>query len=381
MNGRILCVDDEEKILSAFRRQLGGRFVIVTAVGPLPALDVISANGPFAVIVSDMRMPGMDGVQFLAEARKRAPDSVRVILTGFADLQTAVEAVNEVNIFRFLTKPCSTDTLAKVLEAGLEQYRLITSEKELLEKTLSGAIKVLTEVLSLTNPAAFGHASRVERLVREICRQMHVDNAWQCEVAATLSQIGCVTVPLETLEKVYRGETVGESEARMLAAHPVVGSELIANIPRLEQVAEIIRLQQKCLSDRACTAGTEAAPIPLGARILKAAIDYDVRRSRARSERDAVAELRMEGHCYDADVLDALEAVSKLDASLEIRECLIKDLKVNTIITENVTAPDGFLIVGKGQEVTPSLLQRLKNFAVCRGLVDDLRIRVREQRG
>lgn len=107
MNGRILCVDDEEKILSAFRRQFEGRFDIVPAVGALAALEIIAASGPFAVIVSDMRMPGMDGVKFLSEARKRAPDSVRVMLTGFADLQTAVEAVNEVNIFRFLTKPCS----------------------------------------------------------------------------------------------------------------------------------------------------------------------------------------------------------------------------------------------------------------------------------
>ena len=140
MTEKILCVDDEANILEAHQRGLGKQFHIETALGAEQALGQIDAQGPYTVVVSDMRMPGMDGVQLLSEVRKRAPDSVRIMLTGFADLQTAIEAVNEGNIFRFLTKPCPQETLAKALSAGIEQYRLVTAEKELLAKTLRGAI-------------------------------------------------------------------------------------------------------------------------------------------------------------------------------------------------------------------------------------------------
>jgi DNA-binding NtrC family response regulator len=128
-------VDHEENILLAYQRQLRKEFQIETALGGGPAPEAIAQRGPYAVIVSDMRMPGMDGVQFLSKVKERAPDSVRMMLTGNNDLQTAMQAVNEGNSFRFLTKPCTPETLAKALEAGLEQYRLITAERELLEKT------------------------------------------------------------------------------------------------------------------------------------------------------------------------------------------------------------------------------------------------------
>ncbi len=169
MSERILCVDDDENILDAYKRALRRQFQIETAPGGQQALGMMDARNPYAVIVSDMRMPGMDGVQLLATVKQRAPESVRIMLTGNSDQQTAMEAVNEGNIFRFLTKPCPPDKLAKALTAGIEQYRLVTAEKVLLETTLSGAIKVLTEVLSLTNPTAFGHASRVRRIVRKLC--------------------------------------------------------------------------------------------------------------------------------------------------------------------------------------------------------------------
>ncbi|MFH1417727.1 MAG: response regulator, partial [Planctomycetota bacterium] len=136
MSKKILCVDDDPNILNAYRRGLRRLFEIETAEGGAEGLEAIASQGPFAVVVSDMRMPGMDGIQFLTAVKKRAPESVRIMLTGNADQQTAMDAVNEGSIFRFLTKPCPPEHLAKALTAGIEQYRLITAEKELLGKTL-----------------------------------------------------------------------------------------------------------------------------------------------------------------------------------------------------------------------------------------------------
>ena len=166
----------------AMRRQLRKRFEVVTANGGAEGLKTIADGDGFAVIVSDLRMPEMDGIKFLSHVRERFPDSVRIMLTGNADVESAIHAVNEGHLFRFLTKPCPPDQLIATLEAGIEQHRLITAEKELLEKTLKGSIKILTDILSLICPAAFGRASRVRRLARRVAAQLNVNKVWQVEI-------------------------------------------------------------------------------------------------------------------------------------------------------------------------------------------------------
>ena len=168
MTHKILFVDDEANLLSAMERQFRKQYEVDIALGAEKGLEAVSHNGSYAVIVSDFRMPGLNGVEFLAKVRELAPDSTRMMLTGHADLKTAMEAVNEGHIFRFLTKPCPPEVMGKALESGVSQYRLINAERELLEKTLNGSIKVLTQILSLLNPEAFGRASRISRYVREV---------------------------------------------------------------------------------------------------------------------------------------------------------------------------------------------------------------------
>ncbi len=138
---RILCVDDEPSVLDGLRRTLRSVFIVETAIGGRLGLEILRAKGPFVVVTSDLRMPLMNGVEFLSRAREIAPDTVRVLLTGQGDMEAAIGAVNEGNIFRFLTKPCPTGTLVRSLMACAEQYRLLTAEKVLLEQTLRGSIK------------------------------------------------------------------------------------------------------------------------------------------------------------------------------------------------------------------------------------------------
>jgi DNA-binding NtrC family response regulator len=115
MNRKILFVDDEENVLRAFERNLRPHFEIATAVGPAAGLSAIAGHGPYAVVISDLRMPGMDGIQFLTAVGKESPDSVRLIISGNADLQAAIAAMNEGGIFRFLTKPCARKRFAAPL--------------------------------------------------------------------------------------------------------------------------------------------------------------------------------------------------------------------------------------------------------------------------
>ena len=132
------------------------------------------------------------------------------------------------------------EDLTLALRACIEQYRLVLSEKELLEKTLFGAVQVLTEVLSLVNPVAFGKSNRVRNYVSHIARRLSVTHSWEFEVAAMLCQLGCVTLTPETMESVHMGQVLSPEEQHRYNSHPVVARDLLTRIPRLEAVAEMI---------------------------------------------------------------------------------------------------------------------------------------------
>src|SRR5262249_51713717 len=153
-----------------------------TALGPEQGLELLSKAGPYAVIVSDLRMPGMNGIQFLAEAKAIVPDSIRIMLTGYADTSAAIAAVNQGNIFRFLNKPCVGEVLNHTLLAALEQHRLVTAERVLLEQTLRGSIEVLTEMLSLSSPDVFSQTARLRECVRHISQRLECQDGWRFEV-------------------------------------------------------------------------------------------------------------------------------------------------------------------------------------------------------
>lgn len=134
MNKRILFVDDENNVLQGYRRSLRNYFDVSIANSGKLGLELIQNEEPFAVVISDFRMPEMDGIEFLHNVKQHSPDTVRIILTGFADLQLAIDAINEGNIFRFLTKPIQNDKLVGSINEAVELHRLVTTEKELNRK-------------------------------------------------------------------------------------------------------------------------------------------------------------------------------------------------------------------------------------------------------
>jgi len=205
MGDKVLFVDDEPAFLTGYKLMLPENFEADTAVGGEQGLAAIRDEGPYAVVVSDMRMPGMNGVQFLAQVRQAAPSTVRIMLTGYSDISAAMDAVNEGNIFRFLAKPCEQEILAKAIASCLVQYRLVTSEKDLLENTLMGSIKVLTDVLGAVSPEAFGKSIRITHCVRHLVAKFHIPSSWCFEAAAMLSQLGCIMLDSELIQGAYVG--------------------------------------------------------------------------------------------------------------------------------------------------------------------------------
>ena len=270
---KILAVDDDPLNIAVITELLDEQYDLHTACGGQEGLEVLSREGSFAVVISDYQMPGMNGITFLSKVRDAAPDTVRIMLTGNADLQSAIEAVNQGYIFRFLTKPASLEVLTSGLEAALEQYRLRQAERMLLEQTVRGSIEVLVDVLGLSSPDAFGRATRVQSYVKQIVARLGLEESWQYETAALLCQVGFVGIPPEIIEKHVVGEELSSACKQMMDRHVSIARDLLDKIPRLEPVAEII-VNQRIRYEHAKDSALDQR-ISLGSQILALALDFD----------------------------------------------------------------------------------------------------------
>ncbi|MCB2188714.1 MAG: response regulator [Deltaproteobacteria bacterium] len=375
---KILFVDDEPEVLNSFRRQLRGKFNLAFAQGGEQGLATLAAEGPFAVVVSDLRMPGMNGITFLGRVLQTAPDTVRMMLTGFADAEAAIAAVNEGNIFRFLTKPCPDDQLLKALVAAIKQHRLVRAERELLEQTLQGSIKVLTEILGLVNPAAFGRASRIAHYVRELGKVLDHPSPWELESAALLSQIGCLTLPEDLLHKVLKGEALSREEKKFYREHPALASELIRTIPRMEEVSRLVALQEKGFDGSgAPVGGPSGEDLPLGARILKVVLDFDALTFSGHSKGRTLGLLKAAAQLYDPGVLIALEMVLGREAHVDLREARVKELNPTMRLAEDVLSRDGKRrLLAKGQHLTATLIMTVRNYHSALGVAEPIKVEV-----
>ncbi len=356
----VLCVDDEPAVLEGLKLNLRKNYTVTTATSGAEGLEILKKDSTIAIVLADMRMPQMDGAAFLSKARQTAPEAVRMLLTGQTDIESAIAAINDGQIFRFLSKPCPPERLLKAFEAALIQHRLITSERVLLEETLRGSIKALTDVLSLTNPVAFGRSSRVKKHVCAILQNFPVLNPWQVEVAAMVSEIGGITLPPETAKKLYYGDALNPTEQAMADKIPEVAQQLLGHIPRLEPVIEILSYQYAALQNN----GVKSVGfVPVGAKILRVAIEYDKLDGQGHSPQAALDTMRKQGDIYDSKVLEVFNQVLSEGSGQpeNVAEIPIQSVKVGMVFTEDVLMKSGTLFVSRGFEVSESFVQRVKN--------------------
>jgi response regulator RpfG family c-di-GMP phosphodiesterase len=365
MSQKILFVDDDLNILQAFQRQLRKHFTLDTAPGGREGLEMLAEHGPYAVVVADMRMPEMDGIEFLIQVAEKAPDTVRMMLTGNADQQTAAEAVNKGQVFQFLTKPCPPESLRQVLENGLNQHRLIRAEKELLENTLNGSIRVLTDILSMVDTQAFGRGQKLKEYLKTFADSFQAYDTWELELAAMLSPIGYVTIPAELMLKVRSDSVLSSAEKDILARVPEVGSRLIESIPRLDKVARIVHYQNKNYDGSGFPPGSvKGEEIPIGSRILKILVDLIRYEDQGLPRFKALGKLQSFEGLYDPDVLksivansDVPEVVTKERLPIEVHE-----LRISDILASDIETSEGLRLVGAGTTITQLTIEQVHNF-------------------
>lgn len=357
---RILCVDDESRVVEGLALHLRKDFEVHTALSGEGGLLKMKEAGRFAVVVSDMRMPGMDGAAFLHRVMRAYPDTTRILLTGELGRDTAVQAVNEGQIFRFLTKPCPPDLLRDAIDAGVTQFKLANIERSVLQETLIGCIQTLVDVLGITNPVAFGRGSRIKRLAMEFARSLGCTGFWQLEAAAMLSQLGYLSLPVELVEKLYYGEQLTADERTLADGVPAVAGKLLVHIPRLEPVLQI--LQANRASDQEL-AGLGDGTIGLGARILMIVLDYDGLVTQGHSRDVAMQTVRSKSARYGAPLVEKFAALVGAGAAThEMREMPLRLVQPGMVIMDNLRTHLGTLLVPSGFEVSESFLVRLQNF-------------------
>ncbi|MCA9259681.1 MAG: response regulator [Planctomycetales bacterium] len=377
MSDRVLLVDDDVNLLQGLRRHLRKKFDLELASGGEAGLETLRTSGPFAVVVSDMQMPGMTGVEFLGRCRQVAPDATRIMLTGNADQGTAVQAVNDGQIFRFLNKPCTQEDLAKAIAAGVRQHRLVTAERELLSRTLTGSVKVLTDVLSLTRPNAFTQCGPARRLMHQLAAHFPGEAGWEWEIAAMLAQIGFVSLPTALVDKAVAGSPLSAEEASLFQRHPEVAAELIGNIPRLENVSMFVALQDRGFdgSGRPADAPT-GLDLPLGARVLRVVVQFLNEKHAQKSDAEALEALQRRSREFDPRVLDALRDSLHLAGPAAVESVPLAQLREGDFLVEPIVDNTGALLVKEGHEVSAAVLAKLAHFA-SRGIREPICIAAR----
>ncbi len=349
----ILLVDDEMNVLEGYRRQYRNHYQLCLAQGSQEGLQALEKQGPFAAIISDYNMPSMNGVEFLTKAQQIAPDTVRIMLTGFADVNIAIKAVNEGAIFRFLTKPCTQEVFQSALAAGISQYRLITSEKELLEKTLTGSVKALIEVLAITNPAAMGKASRLKRYITGLVEELGLPEKWKYEVAAMLSPLSSLTLPdLPTPDQPT--ETQGGNGNQSLPdSRSSLAAQIMNNIPRLEDIVEILIHQNTNFDgSNSPIPGIQNQQIPVGARLLKVVHDFDSLREEGIPFAKAFETLEQRPSLYDPQILNTLNDVFVPQSIISSRSISLEELKPHMTLAQALRDKQGNILVEAGHELS-----------------------------
>jgi response regulator RpfG family c-di-GMP phosphodiesterase len=381
MTEKVLFVDDDPNILSAYQRQQRKQFTLDTVISGMEGLRCIEQNGPYAVVVSDLRMPGMDGIEFLTKVKDRSPETVRVMLTGNADITAAISSVNEGRIFRFLTKPCLPEDLARALQSSIEQYRLVSAERELLHNTLSGSVRVLIDILSIVDQESFGGAETLRDSIRTIANALGMQSSWELELAAMLSQIGQVTVPPGILIKERSSLPLSNVEKEIISRVPQVGHKLLAKIPRMESVARIVLYQNKCFDGSGLPKDKVAgAEIPTGARLLKIVMDMLHAESGGLSRMESLELLKSRKGWYDPTILDtaflcfARSEIPQPELKQAVYKVGVKDLRVGQILVSDIFTSNGTLLIKGGIGISETTLQRIRNFAMLNGVLEPIQI-------
>jgi response regulator RpfG family c-di-GMP phosphodiesterase len=413
----LLCVDDEPNILSALRRLFrASGYRVLTADSGALGLEVLEKER-VDLVISDMRMPVMDGARFLAQVRERWPDTLRLLLTGYSDIQSIQDAINCGEIYRYITKPWDDSDILLLVRHALERRQLELDKQRLealalrqneelkalnhsleakveartrqlraeheatsaanarLKKNFITTIKIFSSMIELRAHNQPGHARLVADLARRIGAQLQLDarDSQDLFVAALLHDIGKIGFQddlLQTPLTMLHGETLG-----LFRKHPARAAELLMPLEELRGSAAILRAQLERFDGNGFPDGLAGLAIPLGARILALAADYYNLQQGAMVQRHLRPEeaksliLDAGGKRYDPHVVAAFRQVMDGDAADGQGgvEALSGELTPGMVLARDLVSRDGLMLLSTDHVLDARMIQQVQDFETKSG--------------
>lgn len=417
----LLCVDDEDGVLQALKRLLSLEgYRVLTAPGGTEGLDIL-ASQPVDLVISDMRMPGMDGASFLAAVRERWPAVMRILLTGHADIASTIAAINRGEIYRYLAKPWDNDELRIVVRQAIERQMLarerdrfaadVREQNEALrrlnaeletrveartaelrhehnrvlianEKLKTGfemSIKVFANLIELGEGSYPGHARRVTDLALLLADRLGLSRGQRqdLQIAALLHDIGKIGMP-DALKTKPTGE-LSAAELQRYKQHAATGSMVLMAVEELRPAARILRAHHERYDGLGYPDGLRADEIPLGARILAVANDFDalltgLHEGEMLDEAEATERiLEGRGRRYDPRIVDLLADVLQegpAGPTLESDGCVFREmalrpeqLESGMTVSRDLWSGDGVLMLHRAHVLDDEMIALIKDFA------------------
>lgn len=370
----VLCVDDDPAVLRSAQRVLARRFRVATAIGPAEALDIArTADEPFAVVISDLRMPGLSGIGLLQCFRQLAPQTVRVLLSGNADLDDAVAAVNAGEIYRFLRKPYEPEALIGIVTEACSQHVALTRSSTGLAPDagthapmpsvgMASHVTTLSALLGAMRPDASECAARVARCVAELTAVVSLDCADALRTAAALSQLGGAALPADVADRIYGGAVLSAAEHVDADRIPRLSADILSGAPELDRARTLLTAAAdggRAAIDRDGSERTmdrDEQDLAIGARLLAAVLRRD---SYARQGIRPPASL-FDSAGLDADTAARINAVlHREDATARVRTIRMGELRPGMILADDVPSPNGMLLAARGHVATDLLVARV----------------------
>ena len=362
----VLVVDDTEANVDILVDALGESYDVSVAMDGREALETVAEEAPDLILL-DIMMPEMDGYEVCQrlKADERYAKIPIIFLTALTEIENKTKGF-QMGAVDYITKPFEIAEVHARVRTHLKLRLAELELRELLVKTLGGAIEVLTDILSVANPTTFSRASRLRRHVSELMSAVNLTDYWQIRMAAMLSQIGSITLSPETIERIFRRQEVSPEAREIYNRHPQLGYNLIRKIPRLTEVAEIIARQQDLETETDYQGNDQAHRlIGAGSRILKLALDYEKLTYSGKTPTATMATLKNNEKEYGPKLLEAFSRIVESEpepaAQMDAREIYPKDVVVGMVLARDIYTSNEILLVKAGTKINPFLFEILHN--------------------
>jgi len=394
-NRKVLYVDDEANLLTSFQSLMRRERVQVSVLQQSDQIEkVLLEQGPFAVVFSDQRMPGMDGVAVLETVSRIHPATIRILITGHADYADTVRAINQGGLSHFIAKPWRDDALRKLVAEVITRYNLAeenkfllgelqnanTQLKDLLEGTLVGAIHILSDILTYLNPAAAAQVDRVRKLglaYLNISPGISEQERWEIERALDLFNLGMALLPSWLQTSLNKGNAALHADSPILQKHHLVAAGLLKDIPRLEGVARIIALQAKNFdgSGEPANDPVQGKDIPLGARLLHILIDLDKAQVEKGQGRLALERMATQPAKYDVEIIARMVGAQSRPSQQTEQLLPLHDLRPGMILLDDIITENGQLLLKADFVLTDVALKILRQWHMNDPIVHKFRVK------